>query len=332
MAKPNGMTSNEKDEKSKELWEEMSWKERYRYFISNITVEPMICCYIMPCVLSGLATQNLALEKACRVNLKYSNEVCDALSLRQTQNYSKEEAAVQQLVASMSIWKTLVQSAFPSILILFVGAWSDRWGRRKPCMILPICGELCTSIGLIFCTYFFYETPMEVVGIVESLFPALTGGWFTMFMGIFSYIGDITTVEMRTMRIGFVNIWTTLGIPIGLALSGLLFKKIGFYGIFSLSAVMFVMSIAYGCYRVKDVKKTDVPQKSDKVCGFLTDFFDCKHIIDTFRIAFSGTTARKWKIGLIMVVVICVTGPTHGKILFFNVTNFILFRLSKKHY
>lgn len=312
MARPKD-TPSEKDEKTKEIWDDMSWKERYRYFINNITVEPMICCYIMPCVLSSLATQNLALEKACRVNLAYPSEVCDALSLRQTQNYSKEEAAVQQLVASMAIWKTLVQSAFPSILILFVGAWSDRWGRRKPCMILPIVGELCTSIGLIFCTYFFYETPMEVVGIMESLFPALTGGWFTMFMGIFSYIGDVTTVEMRTLRIGFVNIWTTLGIPIGLALSGVLFKKIGFYGIFSASAVMFIMSIVYGYYRVKDVKKADVPVKSDKVCGFLLDFFDFKHVIETFKVAFSGTTTRKWKVGLIMVVVICITGPTHGE-------------------
>lgn len=305
--------TSKKEEKPKELWEEMSWKERYRYFINNITVEPMICCYIMPCVLSGLATQNLALEKACRVNLAYPSEVCDALSLRQTANYTKEEAAVQKLVASMSVWKTLVQSALPSILILFVGAWSDRWGRRKPCMILPILGELCTVIGLMFCTYFFHETPMELVGIMESLFPALTGGWFTMFMGIFSYIGDVTTVEMRTMRIGFVNVWTTLGIPIGLALSGILYKKIGFYGIFSLSAVMYVIAIAYGCFRVKDVKKTDLPERSKKVCGMLRDFFDCKHIMETFRVSFNGTRERKWKVALIMIVVIAVTGPMHGK-------------------
>lgn len=75
----------------------------------------------------------------------------------------------------MAGWKTVLQSALPCLLILFLGAWSDRVGRRKPCMLLPIVGELLTSISLIICTYFFDELPMEVAGVAEALFPGLTG-------------------------------------------------------------------------------------------------------------------------------------------------------------
>lgn len=75
------------------------------------------------------------------------------------------------MVASMGVWKTILQSALPAFLIMFVGSWSDRWGKRKPCMLLPIVGELLTSIGLMVCTYFYYELPMEVAGFVEGLFP-----------------------------------------------------------------------------------------------------------------------------------------------------------------
>ncbi|RZC41749.1 MFS 1 domain containing protein [Asbolus verrucosus] len=297
---------------------DMTWKERYKFLIENITVEPMLACYIIPSVFASLATQNLNLEKACRVNLAYSTEVCDALSERNTANYTLEEKAVQQLVASMGVWKTMLQSALPAFLIMFVGSWSDRWGQRKPCMLLPIAGELFTVIGLMFCTFFFYELPMEVAGFIEGLFPALTGGWFTMFMGVFSYIADVTTVEMRTLRIGIVNVFCSLGVPIGLALSGVLYKKIGFYGVFSISAFMYVMALYYGITRFQEAKKVDVPSLENKPCAFIRDFFDVRHLLETFKVAFKeGENNRKKKVMLLMLVVMVVIGPMHGEM---NVT------------
>lgn len=303
--------------KDTKQWQDKTWREKYAFIKENITVEPMIACYIMPCVFAGLAVQNLSIEKACRVNLAYSDEICDALSARNTANYTREEAEVQQLVASMTVWKTILQSGFPAFLILFVGSWSDRWGLRKPCMLLPIIGEFITVIGLMLCTYFFYELPMEVNAVIEAIFPALTGGWFTMFMGIFSYIADVTTLEMRTLRIGVVNVFCSLGIPVGLALSGILFKKIGFYGVFSISAVMYVIAFLYGYYNIKETKKVDVPVLSDKPFAFLRDFFDIKHIGDTFRVAFKqGENNRKIKVMLLMLVVMVVIGPMHGMYIF----------------
>lgn len=119
-----------KDEKSKS-WKEMDFKEKCKHVKRNITIEPMLACYIMPSVLAGLATQNLNLEKACRVNLDYGDVICDALSHRETANYTEEEKAVQTLVAGMQGWKTVLQSLMPCLLILFWGSWSDRNGRRK---------------------------------------------------------------------------------------------------------------------------------------------------------------------------------------------------------
>lgn len=33
---------------------------------------------------------------------------------------------VQQIVAGMTAWKAVVQSALPCMMILFYGSWSDR--------------------------------------------------------------------------------------------------------------------------------------------------------------------------------------------------------------
>jgi PCFT/HCP family folate transporter-like MFS transporter 1/3 len=299
----------------------MTYRQKWEYFMANITVEPMLACYIMPCVLAMLATQNLNLEKACRVNLRYDEKVCAALTARETANYTEQETQVQQLVAGMTIWKTVIQSAVPSFLMLFLGSWSDRHGRRKPCMLLPITGEFLTCIGLILCTYFFYELPMEVAGVVESLFPALTGGWFTMFMATFSYVADVTSVEMRTLRIGIVNLFVSLGVPVGMALSGVLYVEIGFYGIFAMSAIMYVMSFCYGLFRIKETprQKTEEEKKKQEAlkqqrCGFITDFFDIRHISETFRVAFKeGKHNRKTRVIMLMIACMVIIGPLHGE-------------------
>lgn len=65
-----------------------TWREKLRLVANNVTVEPILAAYIMPSVLSNLATQNLNLEKACRVNMAYGDEICDALTRRQTANYT----------------------------------------------------------------------------------------------------------------------------------------------------------------------------------------------------------------------------------------------------
>lgn len=47
-----------------------------------------------------------------------------------------------------------------------------------------------------------------------------------MLMGVFSYISDVTTKEDRTIRIGIANLCFSLGIPLGMALSGVLLKYV----------------------------------------------------------------------------------------------------------
>ncbi|XP_008546539.1 solute carrier family 46 member 3 [Microplitis demolitor] len=300
-------------------WKSMSVRQKCNFLFSNITVEPMVACYIMPSVLASLATQNLNLEKACRVNLAYSDDICSALAARNTTVYREEEAAVQQLVAGMQTWKLALQSGLPSLLILFLGAWSDRTGHRKPCMLLPIVGEFLTSVSLLACTYWFYELPMEAAALAEAFWPAVTGGWFTMLMAVFSYVGDITTVESRTLRIGTVNVFLSIGIPIGMSLSGILYMKIGFYGVFAISTVCYILSFIYGVVVVKEAPRPPnfiPPEKTEKmsICANVVDFFAFRHISETFRVAFKeDANNRQRRICVLMIVVMVVVGPMYGE-------------------
>ncbi|XP_050538919.1 solute carrier family 46 member 3-like [Daktulosphaira vitifoliae] len=318
-------TSVSKCEKSVELidnnetWKSMSLTSKAKFMFKHCTVEPMLGCYIVSSVLASLATQNLNLQKACRVNLRLNESICYALENRDTANFAKEEVMVQELVADMIIWKTILQSSIPSILIIFIGSWSDRNHKRKPCMLMPIIGEFLTSIGLLVCTYYFYELPMEVAGLVESIPPAMTGGWMTMFMAVFSYVGDVTTVKMRTLRIGVVNVFCSVGVPIGTALSGILFRELGFYGVYTIATVLYVFSFVYGILFIKEDKpellSEDKKTPVETTCLYLVkDFFSLSHIKEAIRVAFKeGQHNRRLRIVLLMVVVIVVMGPLHGE-------------------
>lgn len=307
-----------------------SFCSNVKLIFSNITVEPILICYVWPSVMSSLAMQNLNLEKSCRVNLGYEDSICDALTQRNKTGYSDlNEQTVQKLVASMNAYKNVIQSLIPSLLLIFLGSWCDKHKRRKPPIILPIIGETLTVIGFLVSVYYFRHLPVEFNCFMEAVPPAVTGGWFAMFMGVFSYISAVTSVETRTLRIGAVNMFSNVSLTIGIALSGILYSKTGFYGVFGLSLGMYVVALCYGCFGVKEVEQNEddgaveagkegemeeIKIETKKV-GFIRDFFDWGHVRDTFRVAFKdGKRNRKKRICTIMVLVMVIIGPMHGEL------------------
>lgn len=53
-----------------------------------------------------------------------------------------------------------------------------------------------------------------------------------MMVGFYSYIADITTEKERTVRIGIISLVYSVGIPFGMAFSGILIRYLCFFFIF----------------------------------------------------------------------------------------------------
>lgn len=244
---------------------DMSMMEKVKYLKSNITVEPVLAFFVMPSMLAMLATQNLNLDKACRVNLRFDDTVCRDLRHRNRENHTFEEDEVQKLIASVNMWKSVIHTIVPTILMLFIGAWSDKTGRRKICMVMPIIGEMSTCLLNMINTYFFYEVNVEWTVFMEVISPSLTGGWYTMFLGTFSYLGDITSRETRTFRLGILNLCMTVGFPIGMGLSGVLLKSLGYYGVFTISLSFHILNLFYVIHFIEDHRWLE-KRDDEKVC------------------------------------------------------------------
>lgn len=288
-----------------------SWCAKISEIIKDLSVEPILFCYSWPSVMASIAMQNLNLEKACRVNLKYDETVCNAMSVRNKTGYSEhDEQETQKIVAAMNGYKSIMQSVLPILILLFLGSWSDRHVRRKPCMILPLVGEIGTTFGSLISLYFFYQLPVEFNCFAEAIPQGLGGGWYTMCVGVFTYVTQISTEENRTLRIGAVSVFVTISIGLGSTMSGFLFNKLGFYGVFLLSIAMYTVALIYIHFRIHD--EEDVGKSLEK--GFFKDFFDLSHIKETMKVAFkNGPRNRKKRICAIMLLLMVTIGPNIGK-------------------
>uniref|UniRef100_A0AAR5Q7W0 Major facilitator superfamily (MFS) profile domain-containing protein n=2 Tax=Dendroctonus ponderosae TaxID=77166 RepID=A0AAR5Q7W0_DENPD len=310
-----GLPSNEVGMKRKR-----TFMSSAKYMISHMTIEPVLVFYILPSMMITIAVQNLNLEKACRVNLGISAEHCDAIANRSElayPDYQRDEEQVQTLATYMTILKNIIESVIPGIILLFLGAWSDKFQKRKPCMLVPVLGDVLSVTGLLFCTYFYYEWPMEVNSLCESFFPAITGSWFAMFTGVYSYISDLSTEEERTMRIGAVNMLANVSMCIGTALSGIFYRVVGFYGVYLIALCMYSVSLVYGYFFIHDPKEESsdnaIAQKSK---GFLRDFFQTEHITETLKtvVRTGNKRGRKKRVCAIMFLFIVIIGPVYGEL------------------
>lgn len=110
-----------------------SWREKSKVVLKSvknlwreITVEPCLFTYMLCTALSSFAVQNMHLEKACRVNLDYGEEMCDRIQRRNVTGLENETKEIETLVAKAVAWKFPLQTAIPAVMVLFIGAWSDK--------------------------------------------------------------------------------------------------------------------------------------------------------------------------------------------------------------
>lgn len=301
-----------------------TWKEKSKYLLKNIkyffretTVEPCLFIYMMCTAISSLAVQNMHLEKACRVNLEYGDDICDRIARRNTTGLDDEVKNVQSLVAHVVAWKFPLQTAIPAVMVLFVGAWSDKYKKRKICILFPFIGEIICNIGLLFATYFFKELSLTATALIEALPAACTGSYIIIFMGMYSFMADRTSIESRTFRLGLVTICVTAGTPSGTALSGILLRVLGYYGVFSLLLGLYTLSFMYGVLRLEDVVspdeiKTSITPGQERRGQGLKDVFELvgNTVLVVLRPrAFGGRT----QIICVIVLYLLMVGPLYGE-------------------
>lgn len=116
-----------------------------------------------------------------------------------------------------------------------------------------------------------------------------------------------------------MNLFFGASWPIGAALSGVLFQKLGFYGVYYISTTLYVLAFVYGLVRIKEWPSARDPdesiQNANGSCAHaIADFFNVKHITDAFRVTFKKTSRKRWiRLYILLFTVVVVQGPMQGE-------------------
>lgn len=301
---------SELHENKTKSFKEMSFKEKLTHIRHVITVEPIIACYLMSGVLCGPALNQLELEKACKADAGFNETVCVSITSG-LEEFAEERKKVQTIITEMHAWQGPLQSVMPLILVLFLGSYSDRHKLRKPFLLIPIIGEFFAVAGCILCVIFMKELPLAVQGVAQTVVPSFLGGQAMIVMAVFSYIADISTMEMRTLRIGIVQIVLNICYPLIQSFSGILFLSIGYIGILSIAAVIYLVGLLYGYFCIKETR-TPVTDESKK--SLLVDIFDPRYAIETFSLLVKKKEGNnRLFVCFIMIILFISTGVIVGK-------------------
>ncbi|CAL8124073.1 unnamed protein product [Orchesella dallaii] len=280
---------------------------------SILSLEPASVAHMCSASIVSMSVQDLVLEKACRVNLGFSDQVCDALQARNTSGFEEEEQTVQSFSAQVLVWRTILDNVFPILLVFLIGAWSDKYGRKYP-MLFVVLAFILQDILLIFSVFAGNLTGAWSVAFISSIIVSLSGNQACFISSAFSYISDHTDVEKRTLRTGITHSMIFLGMSIGMGIGGLLSRSgIGFIKIFAIAII--IESFAF-VYLIIYIKNTPLPGATDGKSAFkiFMELFNFKYIHEAAHCVMKKREGNtRLKLGLLLLSHACVFIPMSGE-------------------
>ncbi|XP_069940685.1 proton-coupled folate transporter isoform X2 [Cherax quadricarinatus] len=234
------------------------WCGRVGVWAGHVSVEPVLFMHNMCSQVSYLSSQDLMVEKACKVNFGLSDEVC-----RKLKDYDSSQVAVQDLVSTFLMYRSIFETAIQVVWVLVLGSWSDRWGRRVPLIFSITCllGESAVYLVCALSPRWSMETTL-----LGSVMYSLSGGTHGLLMLCFAHLADTSHPRSRTLRMGFLDASYYLGAPVGNALVGVLLDTGSYMAAFPFVIVVYIVSIMYIAARVRRPERSSARDNETSGC------------------------------------------------------------------
>ncbi|XP_042222277.1 proton-coupled folate transporter-like [Homarus americanus] len=205
--------------------------------LKGVSVEPLM-------LLDGLAfsnmhvyIENMQMERVCRVGSGFSQQVCDDLK-----SDPAASVEVQQRYSVFALYNGIIAAALPLFFILFMGAWSDKYGRKVPLVAVQV-GHVLHAAGYLLASLA-PQWPAEMLLLV-TLLDTLGGGTVSFLTAANSYISDVSSEESRTSRVGLANSIWFLGGPVGTLMGTYIYTWGGYLPLFATSLTLSLMAVVY---------------------------------------------------------------------------------------
>ncbi|XP_052743880.1 proton-coupled folate transporter [Bicyclus anynana] len=214
------------------------------------TIELPILFNMIAVSLAGSALSNIILYRTCVHSLGHSEYECKPfLSPIKTNDTAGLEEDVQRYSTHISTVKMIIENFCPAVLSMFLGVWSDTYGR-KPLIVWPLFGMAITSISLVVFAMMDSLSPWWYVATSAPF--SLTGGYVVMFTGAYCYISDTSSSSSATLRMTILDATMSVGTIAGNLFSTYLIMTIGNVYLLLLTATLSVTAYAFANVYLKE--------------------------------------------------------------------------------
>ncbi|KAK0167473.1 hypothetical protein PV327_004868 [Microctonus hyperodae] len=251
-------------------------------------VEPPIFLSFVVYGMTGVVFSDLIIFQTCKTIIK-TNENCDIIHTNSSSQAAFDlDKLIQPKASYILMYQSLLEGALSAFLSLFLGPWSDKYGRR-PVLLIGYIASTCKSILLSILTLWNINPWLFLFASIPS---GLLGASSGIILGTMCYISDITNNNNRAWRLGCLQAIYLLGLIIGTFIGPLVFKKFGYTSLFCTAAVFNSISLFYTFIYVPETIHSETNQKWKYL-------FDVKLVKDLFA------TSVKKRLGLNRISLWC---------------------------
>lgn len=271
-------------------------------FIKSITVEPAVFLYIAVYVIMQSTSTNLLLQKKCHLNATSEPNLdtkCDPEDEKEGILFASEVNSLTRLVMFL----------FCGVLAIFAMSWSDVAGRRRrPLLILPVIGLIFQALSGCLHSYFWTWMPFYAA-LTNMLFEMISGSIVLVTLISQTYLCDVTDMESRTMRMGILTAFKTIGDLVGYGSAGYILHGVGFFYTYVVCFVLSVLTLALVLIFVKDISV--YVEKKPRVW----QLFNVTRVVDSFKVVFNKNLAgSRTIVSILCVIFVLVIFTTQGKL------------------
>ncbi|XP_016981737.1 proton-coupled folate transporter [Drosophila rhopaloa] len=220
----------------------LEWGRLFNMFY----IEPVIFMLIFSHMLSGTVMRNQLIYQTCTVIFEYNETDCKLLdSKNTTADIQAIETQLQSYVANMFLTRTLFESIVPAICGLFIGSWSDHYGR-KPLLIVSMVGFSASALlssAICWLSSYYMVNPWWYT--LAALPHSLLGGLCVFSVAAFCFITDTTDMKTRPYRMIFMELILFVALTSGSLLSSFVYAATSAAFVQSLSCLIVISATLF---------------------------------------------------------------------------------------
>ncbi|XP_049830229.1 proton-coupled folate transporter-like [Schistocerca gregaria] len=250
------------------------------------TVEPLVVLFMFSYMTTHSVVSGLFLDRVCGSS---DPDVC-----------TNEHRAYS---STLTTWKGIIEAVVPAAVSLFIGSWSDKFGRR-PIFIWSFAGN-AISYGLFSGLSAIPDLAAEWL-LMPSIVATFSGGMMNLMAVANVYIADISPVGQKELRLGILDASMYSAQMVASGLSSPLYSGLNYHGMFALAAGLMLLCLLYSIFLLPETTAPYTPPQ-DESCGCCKGIFRPQLVRDALKTSLMKRP-HHGRSAILIVIFVVVTG------------------------